>query len=261
MTLNQPRLVEKILNSAQIRLAGKTVTDLVVGISLVACELSSSEIGISYVLRDDLPNGCSAFPYAQEVIGKPAAEIASWLVTGSDNLKRAIGDAVLTASAGSNFPADDKDGLPFGIETGSSDTVGMIGLIEPIARMLEETAGKLIVFDEGLARHGGNPLIMPSSKQAELLPTCDIVVLSGTTVVNGSIDSLLQMCQKAREIIMVGTSTPMLPAGFKGSGITRLAGSCWDKTKKAEIFRLVSLACGISHLHKFNLKKVIPVNS
>ena len=255
------QLVEKILESAQSRLAGKTVTDLVVGVSLVACELSDGEIGISYVLRDDLPNGCSAFPYVQEVIGKPAAEIASWLKTGEDNLKRAIADAVLTASAGSDFPEDAKDGLPFGITASPSDTAGMIGLIEPVARVLEKAAGKLIVFDEGLARHGGNPLVMPSSKQAELLPTCDIVVLSGTTVVNGSIDALLKMCPKAREIIMVGTSTPMFPDGFKDSGITRLAGSCWDNSKKNEIFRLISLACGISHLHKYNLKKVIPVNN
>ena len=75
-------IMEKVLAAAKPQLAGKAVKDLVVGISLVGCELDSGEVGVSYVLREDLPAGCSAFPYTQEAIGSPAEEIAGWIVAG-----------------------------------------------------------------------------------------------------------------------------------------------------------------------------------
>ena len=246
-------IMEKVLASAVEHLAGKTVRDLVVGISLTACELDSGEVGVSYVLRDSLPNGCSVFPYAQEVTGKPACEIAEWIVSGKDDLQRGIADAVLSAASHSLEIPDDTDApeRPFGMEVTPDDTVGMIGLIWPVAEKLGRLAGRMIVFDEGLALHGGDSMIYPSAEQPRLLPECDIVVLSGTTVINQSIDYLLSMCVKSREIVMVGASTPMFPKGWTGSRVTRLAGSWWNNARKNEIFRTISLGGGIRQLQNF----------
>ena len=252
-------IIEKVLSAAQEHLAGKTVRDLVVGISMTACELDSGDVGVSYVLRDNLPNGCSVFPYAREVIGKPASAIAEWSVSGTDDLQPAIAAAVLAAaSRGIGIPDDTKeDGQPFGLEVKTGDTVGMVGLIAPVAEKLGKLAGRMIVFDEGLSRHGGNPMIYPTTEQPQLLPECDIVILSGTTVINGSIDNLLSMCVKSREVVMVGPSTPMLPQGWADSRVTRLAGAWWENTRKDEIFRRISLAGGIRQLKDFMILKNI----
>jgi len=251
--------MKKVLASAQEHLAGKTVRDLVVGVSLTACELDGGDVGVSYVLRDSLPNGCSVFPYVREAIGKPAREIAEWIVTGADDLQRGIADAVLAAaSRGLEIPDDTDDPLrPFGLEIKPDDTVGMIGYIVPVAEKLGRLAGRMIVFDEGAYLHGGDAMIHPVAEQPLLLPECDIVILSGTTVINKSIDSLLSMCVKSREIVMVGASTPMFPKGWAGSRVTRLAGSWWDNTRKQEIFRRISLASGIAQLKDFVILKNI----
>ena len=255
-------IMKKVLSAAQEYLVGKTVRDLVVGISLTACELDSGDIGVSYVLRDDLPNGCSAFPYARKAVGRPACEIAEWIISGGDNLQRGIADAVLAAASnGIEIPNDtDVYERPFGLEVKATDTVGMIGLIFPVAEKLVKLAGRMIVFDEGLSLHGGDPMIYSTAHQPQLLPECDIVILSGTTVINQSIDSLLAMCTKSREIVMVGASTPMFPKGWAGSGVTRLAGSLWDNTRKNEIFRMISQASGIRELKDFALPKNIKVD-
>jgi uncharacterized protein (DUF4213/DUF364 family) len=252
-------IIEKVLASAQEYLAGKTVCDLVVGISLTACALDSSEVGVSYVLRDSLPNGCSVFHYAQEAVGRPACEIAEWIVSGRDDLQRGIAATVLVAAShGLEIPDDTDDAeRPFGLEVKPEDTVGMIGYIVPVAEKLGKLAGRMIVFDEGAALHGDNPMVYPTAHQAELLPECDIVILSGTTVINQSIDSLLSMCAKSREVVMVGTSTPMFPKGWAGSRVTRLAGSWWDDARKDEIFRLISRASGIRQLRDFVIMKNI----
>lgn len=78
-------------------------------------------------------------------------------------------------------------------------------------------------------------------------------------MINQTIDGLLEMCSKAREIVMVGSSTPMFPDGFKGTNITVLAGAWWNNEDKEKLFRSISLACGISHIQKSILKKAVRV--
>ena len=97
-------------------------------------------------------------------------------------------------------------------------------------------------------------------EQSRLLPACDIVILSGTTLINQSLEQLLEWCAKAREIVLVGSSTPMYPEAFKGTGVTRLAGSWWDSEKKDEIFKKISLAGGIRHLSETMIKKSVQVS-
>jgi uncharacterized protein (DUF4213/DUF364 family) len=253
-------IMEKVLAAAEPYLAGKKVCDLVIGLSLIGCQLDNGDVGVSYVLREELPHGCSAFPYAQEVIGKPAAEIAGWALSGCDNVQRAIAASVLVAaSCGQEIADDDITDRPFGIEVGPDDIVGMVGLISPVAMQLSRAAKELIIFDRGVSLHNKNAPVYPVEKQPELLPGCDIVILSGTTTINGSIDALLEMCSNAREVVMVGPSTPMFPRGWQGSRLTRLAGSWWDKEHKDEIFKLISLACGIRHLLNYMRKKVAAV--
>ena len=253
-------IMEKVLAAAKPQLAGKAVKDLVVGISLVGCELDSGEVGVSYVLREDLPAGCSAFPYTQEAIGSPAEEIAGWIVAGKSTLQRSIASAVLAAAAcGQELPADDDADKLFGMDLKQEDTVGMIGLIRPVAKAISPKVKKIIAFDKGMSLHSKDPLLQPMKKQPELLPACDVVLLSGTTTINGTIDSLLAHCSGAREIIMVGPSTPMYPAGWQGSGLTVLAGSCWQRDRKKEIFRLISQAAGIRQLTGFMQKKAVRV--
>jgi uncharacterized protein len=254
-------IMQKVLAAAEPYLAGKTVKDLVIGISLISCQMDNGDVGVSYVLRDELPNGCSAFPYAQEVIGKTASEIASWIITGENDLQRAVGASILAAaSCGQDIPDDNVPGMPFGIDLRSNDTVGMVGLIKPVASQISQLVGELIVFDKGMSLHNTKAdMLYPTEKQQELLPTCDVVILSGTTTINGSIDDLLEMCGKARAIVLVGASTPMFPMGWKGSSLTHLAGSWWDNNHKKEIFKLISLAGGIRSLEKYMRKKAVAV--
>ena len=76
-----------------------------------------------------------------------------------------------------------------------------------------------------------------------MLPTCDVVVISGTAMINGSVDGLLEICDEARDVIMVGASTPMYPEAFLGTKVTVLAGSWWKSECKEVIFKKISLRC------------------
>lgn len=252
-------IMESILQAAQPYLAGKTVTRTIVGISMIGCQLSDGTVGVSYTLRDSLPNGCSVFPMVQEVEGKPAEEIAKWTAYGKDDVLRGIGAAVLNAASHNLEIPDDDGSTPFGLSVQKTDIVGMVGYIRPVAAQLQKLAAELRIFDHGLYLTGEDEAIYPTEQQGKLLPQCDVVILSGTTAVNGTLDGLLPMCQKAREIVLVGSSTPMFPRGYADTKVTRLAGAWWKADKAEEIFKVISLAGGIRQLSPYRVMKIVIV--
>lgn len=251
-------IAQKVVQAAQPHLEGKTVTDLVIGLSLVACQLSDGSVGVSYTLKDDLAKGgCGAYFYTSKVIGAPAADIAQWFCDGADDIQRAIGDCVLTAASNTiDIPND--DGM-FNMEFGKDDVVGMIGMIAPVASAIKDKVKDIIVFDKGKSSCGGDMYIYPMEMQPLLLPKCDKMILSGTSVMNGTIDGLLQMCSSAKEIAIIGASTPMYTAAFEGTNVKTLAGSWWKKEYKEEIFKEISLAGGLGRVKKYMVKKSVAV--
>ena len=256
--MNESKVVQNIITAAQPYLEDKTVQDIVVGISLISCQLSDGSVGVSYVLRHGLPPSCSAFAYAREAIGKPAAEVAAWLAEKDDYIGRSIGSSVLSAASQQlSIPDDNNPEKMFGIEFGSEDTVGMIGLIGPVAKALQSRVKEVIVFDESISAFGGNVSIHPMSEQPQLLPKCNKMIITGSSTINGSIDGLLDMCQNATEIAMVGSSTPMFAQGWADTKVTSLSGSWWKNEAKEEIFKAISCGSGVMELHPYMIKKAL----
>ena len=163
----------RILEAAKPYLENLTVKDLVVGISLIAVQLSDESVGVSYVLRYALPPECGAFGYARNAIGMPAWDVAKWTVEGEDNVARSIGGAVLSAASQQLDIADDTDDkCRYGMEITSEDTVGMIGFIKPVAKTLKSQVKKLYVFDEGVSLYEGTMRVCGMDQQPVLLPEC-----------------------------------------------------------------------------------------
>ena len=247
----------RILEAAKPYLMGKTVVDLVVGISLIAVQLSDESVGVSYVLRYGLPPECAAFGYARNAIGMSAWDVANWSVEAKDNVGRSIGGAVLAAASQQLDIADDTDEFcRYGMEITPEDTVGMIGFIKPVAKVLEKQVKKLYVFDEGVSLYEGNMRVCGMDQQPVLLPECTKMIITGSSTINGSIDGLLEMCCNATQIALVGSSTPMFPEGWKDTKVTALAGSWWPKERKEEIFLIISQGGGIAQLRQIIQHKI-----
>ena len=246
-----------VLEAARPYLEGKTIRDLVVGISLIAVQLSDDSVGVSYVLRYSLPPECSAFGYAAGAVGMSAWDVAKWSVEGKDNVARSIGGAVLAAASQQLDIADDTDELcRYGMEITPEDTVGMIGFIKPVAKILAGQVKKLYVFDEGVSLYEGNIHVCGMDQQPVVLPECTKMIITGSSTINGSIDGLLEMCSNAQQIALVGSSTPMFPEGWKGTKVTTLAGAWWQKERKDDIFRIISQGGGIAQLRSIIRHKI-----
>ena len=69
-----------------------------------------------------------------------------------------------------------------------------------------------------------------ASMAATLLPQADVVAITATTLLNGSLAGLLDLCPKGSLVILLGPTTPFAPSLFD-YGITVLAGcDCEDAT-------------------------------
>lgn len=73
-----------------------------------------------------------------------------------------------------------------------------------------------------LERNPG-PGDLPAERAADIIPGCTDLVVTATTLVNGSLGGLLDLADSGCRVTLVGPGTPLCPA-FHGLGITRLAG-------------------------------------
>ena len=250
------QLLERIYQQALPALEGKRIRDVRIGLGLLAVELDDGSLAVSYVLRDELPPGCGVIPAGTPLRGVEARAMAAWVFKAHNPLFTSLGMAVL------NSVVD-----PVAIERCShdkldelihpDDQIGMIGYIGPMAQFLKSrTAKELIIFDRSREQQGD---IHPESRQHELLPRCDILLVTGTTTLNRSLDTIMQNATNAREIILVGASTPLYPAAFRDTKVTQLAGSLWRPEHRAAIFSVISEARGMRALSKYGKKVYLDV--
>jgi len=98
---------------------------------------------------------------------------------------------------------------------------------------------------------------LPDSAAGERLPQCQIVVLSATTLLNHTIDGLLDSCKSARQIAILGPSTPFLPEPFKKRGVTILSGV--QVVDAPRVLRVVSEAGGTRSFGKAIRKLTVQI--
>ena len=64
----------------------------------------------------------------------------------------------------------------------------------------------------------------PAEAAAELIPRADLVAITGTALINGTLDSLLGFCQSGATVMVLGPSTPLSPVLFD-YGVDILSGT------------------------------------
>ncbi|NJE08666.1 hypothetical protein E3E31_09065 [Thermococcus sp. M39] len=99
--------------------------------------------------------------------------------------------------------------------------VAVIGNIPPIVRALKEKGFNLYVFER-------NPKLwdretLSDSLEYWLLSEMDAVIVSGTALLNATLDMILERSKKAKLIVLTGPTAQVLPEFLKGSGVTHLA--------------------------------------
>ena len=199
--------------------SARSIAEVRLGLGYAAVQLDDGRCGLAYTFRDELHEDCGVISAAGTLAGRPAADLAQW-AKSTDLLASAVGLATLNALIEVPPTAMDADILAE-LKVTSDDVAGMVGYFGPFIEPLRRRAKALHVFERHSAVDSG---VLPESAAVEILPQCGVVILTATTLLNRTLDDLLACCRSAREVAIVGPSTPLLPAVFASGGVTLLSG-------------------------------------
>jgi uncharacterized protein len=133
------------------------------------------------------------------------------------------------------------DGLDLVYEVGKGKNISVIGHF-PYLDRLSTVARNLWIIEKhpqpgDITEEGGK----------DVLPRSDIVVISGTTLINHTLEGILDICKKESVRMLLGPSTPMTPVLFD-YGIDILSGS--TVTDKTRVLKSVSEGASFMRLKK-----------
>ncbi|WP_457754440.1 Rossmann-like domain-containing protein [Thermococcus sp.] len=115
----------------------------------------------------------------------------------------------------------------------SIEKVAVIGNMHPIVKTLKERGFDLYVFERNLKLWDRETL--SDSLEYWLLPEMDAIIVSGSALVNATLDMILERSKKVKLIVLTGPTAQLLPELLEGSGVTHLASMKVLNTEKALI--------------------------
>jgi hypothetical protein len=104
----------------------------------------------------------------------------------------------------------------------SSGTVVMVGSLHPFIKPIREKAKELYIIERSpILREEGT---FPDTAAEDLLPQGDVVVATGSSLANGTIDRILELYNNAREFALVGPSANVISNPLFDRGVTAIGG-------------------------------------
>jgi len=232
------RIIDSLRAQLADRLEGRVAADVRVGLGFTCVLLDNGHAGLAYTFRRETGQGCTVLDAAGGFAGRAASELAA--LAGGGVIETAIGLATLNAAAGPIETEGSADVIA-ALAVRDGERVGMVGWFGPVLKQLGNT--DVTVFETA---EGARPGTVPGGRMAELLPGMDVVIVTSTSLINNTADGILDHCGGAREVAMLGPSTPCVAAAFEGTPVTLLAGS--QVTNSGSALRIVSEGGGTRQL-------------
>lgn len=179
------------------------------------------------------PSSAMAMPFPGKLRGRPVRELLKEIGAIS-GVRRALGVATVNALADMCWerrtPQDVE--LRVGVDAYDaadirpSDHVVVVGAFVPFLKSLKraQTRFTVLEMDPATLKPDELPHFRPADQAAEVLPSADVVLITGTTLVNDTLEHLLTLCQPAARVVVVGPTVGLFPDAFLRRGVDVLGG-------------------------------------
>ena len=224
--------------------ADSPVTDIRIGLGYVALLLERGQLGLAAVLRQDMKPGCTVMSRAGTLAGQRASSMAELLVTGKTQLEKTLGLAAVNAILLPEAPASEEDTLSL-MNLTSADRVVMVGFFAPLVKKIEATGAALSIVELDPVRPG----IHDSEDSCKALAQATVALITATSLLNGTLEPILETVKSARHVTLLGPSTPLSPEAFQDTIVSHLAGSVSVNNDK--VLQVVSEGGGTPAMRPF----------
>lgn len=253
---SNPILAESIARVKETM--GQTIEDLfveraVLGLFFSGVKLSDGSGGVCFTPIKEIPeavccpSSAKAMPLSGRLRGRPVQEYLSDIFSGNI-LKKALGIAVLNALSASCWSSGQHRGylLETGVDAFDKITIDphkktvVIGALAPMLKKLRtaEADFHVLEMDPSTLKPYEMPYYIPAGQAARYVPEADLLIITGTTLINDTLPGLLSMTKDNAEILVTGPTASMLPEAFFSRGVTHIGGVL--VTKPDELLDIIS---------------------
>jgi uncharacterized protein (DUF4213/DUF364 family) len=230
-------LVDEILDGLEER--DGPVRD--VRLCLRATAVRSRRLGLAYAFpRDPLDHGAEPRALAERT-GRELAELAR----SRDPVEASVGVAAINSLLDPPAGISDGHALDLILENGRGLAVALVGHF-PFADRLRAEAGRLDVLELN-PREGDRP----AADAPRVIPRADVVAITASTLVNGTLEGLLDLA-RGKVVILIGPTSPFSAALF-ARGVSAICGSVVVDPEAA----LRDVSEGVSFRRMRGLRRVI----
>jgi uncharacterized protein (DUF4213/DUF364 family) len=133
----------------------------------------------------------------------------------------------------------------------------VIGALVPMLKKLIAADADFTVLEMDSRTLKGRELehYAPSGDAPKYVPAADLLVITGVTILNGTLPGLLELAKPGAEILVTGPTASMLPEAFFRRGVTMLGGV--RVTKPDEALDLIAEAGSGYHLFGKSAERVV----
>jgi hypothetical protein len=188
------------------------VEDVRIGASYVAVVLTGDRIGVAARLKEFA--GTQIEVPRTAICGKRADALLEDLVSGAGAVERALALAAANALIHPAVSGREEDTIDL-MKLRPGERVAMVGLFRPIVPRIEATGVRLSVIERDT----------PEEQRRQALGACDVAIVTATTLLNGTLEEVLNELGKPRHVALIGPSTPLCEEIFRETPVTHLGGS------------------------------------
>jgi uncharacterized protein (DUF4213/DUF364 family) len=225
------RILEERLGE---RMDDVTVERVVVGVFFAGVKLSTGHGGICATPIKSIPeavccpSSAQAMPHSGRLRERSIrAYVADAL--GDRLMRKALGIAVvsaLSALANDVCPqpgytvtrgVDAVDLLPLS----ESGNVVIVGALTPYLRALKQVGQpfRVIEMDPRTLKPDELPFFVPVEETDRVVPWADTLIITGTTLINGTIEHLLELARPEATVVVLGPTVSILPDALFARGV------------------------------------------
>ncbi len=247
-----------------------TVERAVIGIFFSGVIINTGHAGISATPIKEIPeavccpSSARSMPNAGHLTERPVLKYLND-ATSKIPMKKSMGIAVLSALSSycRKIGLTEDYNIKVGVDALNcidlkNDTYPvLIGAIGPFLRVLKNRKKpfSVVELDTRTLKPDELPFYVPPSKTREIVPKADVLVITGTTLINGTLEGILELARPDTKVVVVGPTASILPHAFFKRGVDILGGDIITHPHKM----LDTLAEGGSgyHLYGHSAERVV----
>lgn len=246
------------------RFENLVVSDIRIGIYLTAVRLSDGSIGTAATLTGDHPfckksNRDFGDLSPLKIKGQKVADIleSEKISMVISSIKTAVLSAISSEiiNSGNYNIVDDCDPIDL-TDLSPVKTITIVGAFQSYIRKISGTGNKLFVLElsENALPPEDKKYFVPSREYKSILPDSDIIIITGQTLVNGTIDDLLKVISTDAQVIITGPSGNIIPDILFQNKISIIGGI--RITDPDRLFNIVSEGGAGFHLYEYCARKI-----